>query len=331
MTRLSAAGRVTSERRERDPFRNHTGHQGTETSNTNEILRRLELTVTHRLDGLLHGDHLGLVPGHGSELGETRAYVAGDDVRRIDWNVTARMQKPYLRATIADRELETWVVVDRSGSLEFGTANCTKAELALAAIGAVGFLTAHTGNRIGAVFAEPETDRVVPARGGRAHLMRILHQVAADPESPEGSVDLSRALRRLAPTLHRRGLVVVISDFLGDTDWERPMRMLGLRHEVLAIEIVDPRELELPDIGPIELVDPESGRSIRVDSSSAELRTRFATAATRQREAIAAGLRRAGIEHLHLRTDRDWVGDLVRYVALRRRRMLGPGAARVTR
>lgn len=297
---------------------------------TEEILRRLELTINHRLDGLLHGDHLGLVPGHGSDLGETRSYVAGDDVRRIDWNVTARMQEPYLRVTISDRELSTWVVLDRSGSLSFGTARCTKADLALAATGAVGFLTAHTGNRIGAVFVDHDGDRVVPARGGRAHLMRLLHLVATGGASA-GPVDLARSLERLAPTLHRRGLVVMISDFLGDSDWERPLRMLGMRHEVLAVEIVDPRELDLPDVGVIALTDPETGRSIRVDTSSGTLRSRYADAARTQRAGVAAAIRRAGVEHLQLRTDRDWVHDLVAYVAARRRRMIGPGAVRTAR
>lgn len=295
-----------------------------------EILRRLELTVTHRLDGLLHGDHLGLVPGHGSELGETRAYVAGDDVRRIDWNVTARMQTPYIRATIADRELETWVVVDRSRSLDFGTAQQTKAELALAAVGAIGFLTAHTGNRIGAVLVDPDDDRMVPARGGRNHLLRILHEVATTPTNGVGTVDLATSLRRLNPNLHRRGLVVVISDFLGDPNWEQSLRMLGLRHEVLAIEVLDPRELELPSVGTITLSDPETGRSIRVDTSSATLRSDYAAAAAEQRAGIAVKLRNAGVEHLQLRTDRDWVLDLVRYVAFRRRRS-GANAVRVGR
>lgn len=303
---------------------------GSRDSRTEEILRRLELTVTHRLDGMLHGDHLGLVPGHGSELGETRRYVAGDDVRRIDWNVTARMQTPYLRATIADRELETWVVLDRSGSLDFGTARCTKADLALAATGAVGFLTARTGNRIGALFIDPGCDRLIPARGGRSHLMQILHLVADGRRAGAGgTVDLARSLERLAPMLHRRGLVVVISDFLSDADWRRPLRMLATRHEVLAIEIVDPRELELPDVGPVALYDPETGRSMRVDTSSASLRVRYRAAAEAQRAEMAATLRGAGVEHLQLRTDRDWVADLVRYVALRRRRMMGPGAVRV--
>lgn len=296
-----------------------------------EILRQLELTVTHRLDGLLHGDHLGLVPGHGSELGETRAYTAGDDVRRIDWNVTARMQKPFLRATIADRELETWVVVDTSASLDFGTARCTKADLALTAAGAIGFLTAHTGNRIGAMLLGANSNRVIPARGGRSHLMQILHGIAGQGTDSAGTVDLAAGLGHLVPMLHRRGLVVVISDFLSDTDWERPLRMLGIRHEVLAVELVDPRELELPAVGAITLRDPETGRSLHVDTSSKSIRDRYADAAAAQRAQIAAGFRRAGVEHLQLRTDHDWVLDLVRYVALRRARQVGHGSVRVAR
>lgn len=300
------------------------------TAKTEEILRRLELTVTHRLDGLLHGDHLGLVPGHGSELGETREYLAGDDVRRIDWNVSARMQKPFVRSTIADRELETWVVLDRSASLDFGTAQQTKADLALAATAAVGFLTEHTGNRIGALLVGPGANRVIPARGGRDHLMQILHRVARDTNDLAGGIDLAAGLTGLSPTLHRRGLVVIISDFLSDTDWERPIRMLSVRHEVLAIEVVDPRELELPAVGTLTLRDPETGRSLRVDTSSTALRARYAAAATEQRDQIATRLRNAGADHVQLRTDRDWVRDLVRHVALRRRNRVG-AATRMTR
>ena len=297
-----------------------------------DILRRLELTITHRLDGLLHGDHLGLVPGHGSELGETRGYVAGDDVRRIDWNVTARMQSPYIRSTIADRELESWIVVDRSPSLDFGTADCEKSDLALAAAAAIGFLTDHTGNRIGAVLLDPDGERVFPARGGRRHLQSILHAlVTAEPTADGSSVDLAASLGRLAPTLRRRGLVVVISDFLDPGDWERSLRILATRHEVLAIEILDPRELELPAVGRLSLVDPETGRTLQVDTSAARLRTRYAEAAAAQREAIAGALRRAGAGHLQLRTDRDWVHDLVQYVARRRMRAAGPQAIRVSR
>lgn len=306
------------------------GAAGGDRARTDEILRRLELTVTHRLDGLLHGDHLGLVPGHGSEPGETRAYVAGDDVRQIDWNVTARMQEPYLRSTVADRELTTWVLLDRSAGMDFGTARCTKADLGLAALGAIGFLTARTGNRFGAVLADPDTEQILPPRGGRSHLLQILHAAADVPANPAGRARLVAHLNRLDALARHRGLVVVVSDFLDEASPDPALRRLALRHEVLAVEIVDPRELELPDVGALTLTDPATGRSIRVDSSSRAVREGFAAAAARQRADIAAMFRRAGVGHLRLRTDRDWVLDLVRYVALgRRRRSAGTGAVRV--
>ncbi len=287
-----------------------------------EVLRRLELTVTRRLDGLLQGDYRGLVPGHGTEAGETRPYAPGDDVRRIDWNVTARTIEPHIRQTIADRELETWIVADFSASLAFGTADCEKRDLALAAIAAVGFLTQRTGNRLGAVVLEGEHAMTVPARGGRSHVQALLHRAlkAAKDDHP-GASDLSSALRRLAVATRRRGLAVVVSDFLAPNGWDKPMRALAARHEVLAVEIVDPRELELPDVGVIDLVDPETGMSREVNTSNAKTRARFADAATAQRAEIAAALRGAGVDHLQLRTDHDWLSDLVRFVAWRRERL----------
>jgi uncharacterized protein (DUF58 family) len=302
---------------------------------THEVLRRLELTITRRLDGLLHGNHQGLVPGHGSESGETRLYVEGDDVRRIDWNVTARTQVPYIRQTIADRELETWLVVDLSPSLDFGTAACTKRELAVAAAAAVGFLTQRSGNRIGALVVHGGRVEAWPARGGRNHLRALLHRLATAAPNPDdgttfaGVTDLEPVVRRLLAPAHRRGLAVLISDFIGPgpgsptggTDgWARPLRAITARHEVLAIEIVDPRELELPDVGVLAVVDPETGDHRDVQTGSPRLRARYAEAARAQRDAIARALRTAGADHLVLRTDGDLLADLVRFVSLRRSR-----------
>ncbi len=284
-----------------------------------EVLRRLELTVSHRLDGLLQGDHLGLVPGHGTDLGETRPYQPGDDVRRIDWNVTARTLEPHVRETIADRELEAWIIVDLSASVDFGTATQTKRDLSVAAAAAVGFLCDHTGNRIGGVLLTPQGERIFPARGGRAHLVAFLHQLTTAEPAVEGSTDLAQALRRLGTTLRRRGLVVVVSDYLDPGPWAESLARLAVRQEVLAVEVVDPRELELPDVGIVALVDPESGRTIEVDTASSRLRASFAAAASEQRAAHAAAFRRAGVDHLLLRTDRDWVADMVRFVVARRR------------
>jgi uncharacterized protein (DUF58 family) len=287
-----------------------------------EVLRRLELTVTRRLDGLLMGDYRGLVPGHGSETGETRLYMPGDDVRHIDWNVTSRMQVPHLRETIAERELETWLLVDLSPSLHFGTANCTKRDLALAATAAVTFLTGKAGNRLGAVLLTGSGLVTLPAASGRLHLRAVLHRAITTPiEDGGGATDLLQGIRQLVAPGRRRGLAVVISDFLTPSAWEQPLRLLAARHEALAVEVVDPRELELPDVGVLMVTDPETGRQREVQTASAGLRDGYARAAAAQRAHIAKSLRSAGADHLVLRTDRDWLFDLVRFVALRRHRI----------
>ena len=286
-----------------------------------EVLRRLELTITRKLDGLLQGDYQGLVPGHGSDLGETRLYQPGDDTRRIDWNVSARMQAPYVRETIADRELETWLLIDQSASLDFGTANCEKRDLVLNAAGAVGFLTSRNGNRLGAMLLRPGSDPViVPALSGRLHLQAVLHRVITAPRLEGGGpTDLATGIERLGGVMRRRGLAVLISDWLDPTPWQMPLRRLAVRHDVLAVEVLDPRELELPAVGLLTLVDPETGQVYEVQTSDARLRERFATAASEQRAAIAAQMRSAGADHLVLRTDGDWLLDLVRFVVSRRR------------
>jgi uncharacterized protein (DUF58 family) len=298
------------------------------TTRADALLRQLELVVTRRLDGLLQGDFQGLVPGAGSEAGDGRVYRPGDDVRRMDWNLTARTTVPHVRQTIVDRELETWLLVDGSASLDFGTADCEKRDLALFAAAAVGFLTARQGNRLGTMVATPTGIVTRPPRSGRAPLLARLHELAAyrAPDATAGDVppaDLAAAMDALRRVARRRGLVVVVSDFLEPRDWERPFRGLASMHDVLAVEVVDPRELELPPVGLLMLVDPETGRRVEVQTRSAKLRARFAAAATSQRSAISGAIRRAGVDHVQLRTDRDWLRDIVRYVVVRRRRRAG--------
>lgn len=288
---------------------------------TEEVLRRLELTVTRRLDGLLQGEYRGLVPGHGSEYGETRAYQLGDDVRHIDWNVTARMREAFVRETIADRELEVWLCVDASASLDFGTASCVKGDLAVAAAGAVAFLTQRVGNRIGALFAGPGGFRVVPARAGRNHVMGLLRTMRVHLSAGPGTTDFVAALRRTGMLARKRGLVMVVSDFLTDGDWVRELRRLSTRHDVLAVEVLDPREIELPDVGLISVIDPETGDGREIDTSSRQTRRRYAEAAGEQRARIAADIRAAAADHLQLRTDRDWLRDLVAFIGKRRERL----------
>ena len=290
-------------------------------------LRLLELDVRRRLDGLLQGNHLGLVPGPGSEPGEARIYQPGDDVRRMDWAVTARTTVPHIRETVADRELETWMVVDRSASLDFGTAACEKRDLVVAAVAAIAHLTGGGGNRIGAIIASGERTVRVPARGGLAHARGLVRTVAETPKAPEGvRGNLADALEQLRRPPRRRGLAVVVSDFLGDLDWDRPLRALSTRHELIAVEVVDPRDVDLPEVGTVVLSDPESGRQHEVHAS-ALLRKEFAAAAAEHREAVAAVVRRAGGGHLVLRTDSDWIADTVRFVVGRKRRWSGGGVA----
>ncbi|TDP91988.1 DUF58 domain-containing protein [Labedaea rhizosphaerae] len=286
-------------------------------------LRTLELEVRRRLDGLLQGNHLGLVPGPGSEPGEARPYQPGDDVRRMDWAVTARTTVPHIRETVADRELETWVAVDLSASLDFGTAGCEKRDLAVAAVAALAHLTQGGGNRIGALVSTGESITRMPARGGLAYARGLVRKIAQTPRAAEGvRGDLAGVLEQLRRPPRRRGLAVVISDFLGPMDWQRPLRALSARHDLIAIEVLDPRDVDLPDIGMVVLADPESGQQREVHATPL-LRKEFAAAAAEHRAHVAAGIRQAGAGHLVLRTDSDWIADTVRFVVARKRRWSG--------
>jgi len=286
-------------------------------------LRMLELDVRRRLDGLLQGNHLGLVPGPGTEPGEARTYQPGDDVRRMDWAVTARTTIPHIRETVADRELETWMAIDLSPSLDFGTAACEKRDLVIAATAAVAHLTRGGGNRIGAAVSTGAENVRIPARGGLAHARGMIRKIAEIDRAPEGTRgDLAALLEQLRRPPRRRGLIVVVSDFLGGMEWQRPLRALSARHDIVAIEVVDPRDVDLPEVGTVVLSDPESGRQREV-TASALLRKEFGAAAAEHRGEVAAGLRRAGAGHLVLRTDSDWIADTVRFVVARKRRWSG--------
>jgi uncharacterized protein (DUF58 family) len=302
------------------------------------VLRRLEFAVRNKLDGLLQGNYLGLVPGPGSEAGESRQYFPGDDVRRMDWPVTARTTVPHIRQTVADRELETWMVVDLSPSMDFGTGLTEKRELVLAAITTVVHLTVRGGNRVGAVVGNGRESYVVPARAGRAHARHLMRRIATTPRAPSaGGTDLVALLESVRRPQRRRGLVAVVSDFLdgtagsddGPLSWERPLRGLSERHQLLGIEVVDPRELELPAAGLVTFVDPETGAELEVQTSDRKLRAKYAAAASRQRERITTGLRHAGAAQLQLRTDRDWITDVVRFVIARRKFVVGAVGAGV--
>jgi uncharacterized protein (DUF58 family) len=237
----------------------------------------------------------------------------------MDWSVTARTTHPHVRQMIADRELETWLVVDMSASLDFGTTGCEKRDLAVAAAAAITFLNSGGGNRIGAIIANGDSVRRVPALSGRMHEQEMLRTIATMPKAPTGvRGDLAAAIDALRRPERRRGMAVIISDFLGPINWMRPLRAIAGRHEVLGIEVLDPRDVELPPVGDVILQDTESGvtREFTIDE---ELRSDFEKAAEAHRVEVARTLRRCDAPLLTLRTDRDWIADVVRFVANRRR------------
>lgn len=288
------------------------------------VLRRLELLVDRRLDGLVSGEFLGTGSGPGSDPAGVRQYGPGDEARRIDWNVTARSLSPQVRTTDPDRELETWIVVDRSASLDFGTTTQEKRDVALAAMAAFGLLSLQGGNRVHVLVAGgDQLIRVRPA-SSRPTILAALARVYDVPRAertPGAGSDLAGALETLGRLRRRRGRVVVVSDFL-DQGWEQPLRNLAHRHQVVTVQIVDPRERELPPVGILSLVDTETGRELNVQTNSAKLRARYADAARARHEAIATATRRAGAAHLVLATDRDWAADIATFVRNHNQRRL---------
>lgn len=296
-------------------------------------LRRLELAIVRRLEGFLHGDHLGLLPGPGSETNEARVYQPGqDDVRRMDWAVTARTNTPHVRDTIADRELEVWALLDVTPSMNWGTEGVTKRDLGIAAVATIGFLSQRMGDRFGGYIMRPDRIRRLPAVSGRSALYGMLRKMLSEPFVPDhatGSMSLAAAVEQLSRTQRRRGLRVVVSDFLtpGDheldpnvePEWERSMRRLAVRNQVLAVEVVDKREVEFPDVGDMLIRDPETDFERYVNTADDNARSRMDAASAAQRERIRIALRRAGVGHIQLRTDRDWVQDIARFVLAYRR------------
>lgn len=296
-------------------------------------LRRLELTIVRRLEGFLHGDHLGLLPGPGSDTNDARPYVPGqDDVRKIDWAVTARTTVPHVRDTMADRELEVWALLDATPSMNWGTEGITKRDLGIAAIATIGFLSQRMGDRFGGMIMRQDSIKRLPARSGRTALYGLLRKMLTEPIVPDhaaGEMTLAAGIEQLSRTQRRRGMRVVVSDFLtpGDheldpnvaPEWERALRRLAVRNQVLAIEVVDVHEVEFPDIGELLIRDPETDFARFVNTSDANARARMNAATQAQRERIKISLRRAGVGHIQLRTDRDWVQDIARFVLAYRR------------
>lgn len=290
---------------------------GPPTETVAELLRTLELTINGRLDGVLHGNHQGLTPGHGSEPGESRLYQPGDDVRRIDWNVTARTRETHVREQIADRDLTAWLVVDASATMRFGTVANDKAETATAAAACIGFLTARNQNRLGAVLVAGPSIHVIPPRSGANQVRAVLSTLTSPPDSEGlGPADLGGAIDRVGAIANRRGFVAVISDFAGEA-WQGPLARLSLRHDLLAITVRDPREYDVPPIGMVDVVDPATGamREVRV---TAKVQQRFAAAAAEERAQRDDALGRSGADVIELSTDSDWLATIVTHTQRKR-------------
>ena len=284
------------------------------------LLRALDLTISRRVEGLLPGDHRSAMLGRGSELAQIRPYQPiEDDVRQIDWNVTARTGTPHVRIHLAERALVTWVVLDTSPSMSFGTAERRKADVAEGAALAVGYAATRHGNRLGMVTFGDEQPRTLPARQGRAGLLGVLlalrkEEIVRDRERAGAATSIGEALQRTGNLARQRAYVVVVSDFRGPRDWRRPLLMLAGRHQVVAIEIRDEREQELPRLGQLRLVDPETGRHLKVDTSSERVRTQFAAAAAAERRDVAAEIGSAGARHVVLSTQGDWLRELTSFL-----------------
>ncbi|MFI5938545.1 DUF58 domain-containing protein [Actinoplanes sp. NPDC051494] len=280
---------------------------------SDRLLRRLEWRLGKRLDGRLQGAYRTVWHGTGIDFTDLRAYVPEDDVRHIDWNVTARLDEPFVRQYTEDREVTAWLVVDRSASMTFGQA-AGKESVATELAVSLGRLVSQGGNRVGAILYDNGGHKVVPPRNGRDQVLRITHELLRPPvpQKPGKTTDLAAMLRLAASlTVRRRSLIFVMSDFIGDPGWDRPLAMLTHRHEVVVIRVVDPAELELPDLGLILVEDAETGEQLLVDTSDPLLRGRLADQVGAREAELADGMRRAGVEAHRITTDQDLLDALV--------------------
>lgn len=285
------------------------------------ILRRLEWTVLKRLDGALHGDYRTLFRGAGLDLADLREYQYNDDVRHIDWNVTARLQVPHVREFHEDRELAAWFLVDTSASVDFGSRGTSKRQLAAEFVAVLARVLTRRGNRVGLLRYGTRVDTVIPPRGGRRHVLHLLASLLQVPSAAaQKETDLGEMLQHASRALRRRSLVLLLSDFISVPGWGPHLARLAQRHEVIAIRLYDPLEMKLPDIGGVLMQDAETGEQVWVDTHDAGFRRRFAAAAQRREQALRATLADAGVDTLELSTGDDLVSAILRFADLRKRR-----------
>jgi uncharacterized protein (DUF58 family) len=324
------------------------------------LLQRLEWSVIRRLDGLLQGDYKTLMRGTGLDLADLREYQHHDDVRHIDWNVTARLQQPHVRVFTEDREMAAWFLLDQSPSVDFGSGDQRKSELLLGFVAVLARLISRHGNRVGAVqygaHGQARVNGVLPARGGRNQVLQLMQLIGAGNATaalrassskgrhqpsgkagpagipgraaPDGPTRLTDLLQAATHTVKQRSTVFVVSDFISEPGWEKPLGELSRRHDVVAVRLLDPLELNLPDLGLVTVRDAESGEQLLVDTHDSGFRQRFARIAAQREAQLRDSLARAGVDTLELATDDDLADAILRFVDLRRRRAGGRGGPR---
>jgi len=301
---------------------------GEAASGVERALRRLEWTVIRRLDGLLQGDYRTLMRGIGLDLADLREYQHHDDVRHIDWNVTARLQTPHVRVFTEDREMAAWFVLDLSRSVDFGSGERAKREISAAFVGVIARLLTRHGNRVGALVYGTDVEAVIPPRCGRRHVLHLLYamerraaRAAMRADHQEGMTRLADLLKSAAVLMPRRSTVFVVSDFLSEPGWERPLAHLSRRHDVVAVRLFDPLELDLPDLGLVPLRDAETGEQLWVDTHDAGFRKRFARIAAEREDRLRESLAKAGVDALELSTNDDLAEAILRFADMRKRRV----------
>lgn len=295
--------------------------------NPEKILQRLDWTVIRRLDGILQGDYRTLFHGFSLDLAEIREYQLTDDVRYIDWNVTARMQTPYVRQYMEDREMTAWFLLDLSPSMDFGTVHTLKRNLLTDFVTVLARLLTRHGNRVAAIFYSGKLERVIPAHSGKSQVLRLINAMIRQPPLKQAPLTNLTTLFEIAlRTIRRRSLIFIVSDFISAPGWEQSLGMLTQRHEVLAIRLYDPREIELPDIGHTIFEDAETGEQLYVDTHDKGFRKRFREAAQRREYELNVAFRRVGVDTLALSTEDDLVKEIVRFATLRRQRKMTPAS-----
>ena len=294
------------------------------------LLRRLEWTVIRRLDGLLQGDYRTVWRGFGVDLADLREYQLHDDVRHIDWNVTARLDAPYVRQFIEDRDLTAWFLLDLSGSIDFGSADTTKLAVSTGFVATLARVLTRHGNRVGALLYGQRVDAVMPPRASRLHVLEMLQRMRAPRGKPKpgGATRLGELLQAADTILNRRSLVFVVSDFISEPGWELALARLGQRHEVVAVRLLDPLEMALPDVGIVTVEDAETGEQLLIDAADPAFRERYAALAAEHEAALREALAASGADTLELSTDDDLLDAMLRFADLRRQRSRVAGGRR---